>query len=290
MQCYLCAGTEFDLISDKLRYICPKKVVRCRNCGLISLDTPMTPEEERQFYEQEYGEIFSKEKGTTPEKLFQSRLPDAKMYLDWVSPFIQKSDACLEIGCASGYFLATVRDHVRSINGMESHRIMHQYCADMGIPMVPSLEECPDNQYDSVFLFFLLEHLGDPMTFLSQIKRVLKTGGKLFIVVPNADDALLTLYHIPEFRQFYFTPAHQFYYSKSTLGTLLGEKTGFSGIRIMPKQRYDLSNHMHWMQFRKPGGVGKYNQIFSENLRREYADSLINHFLCDTLFAIVEKS
>lgn len=70
---------------------------------------------------------------------------------------------------------------------------------------------------------------------------------------------------------------------------MLLEKCGFSLIRILPKQRYDLSNHMHWMQYRRPGGFGKYNHIFSEKLRTEYAENLINHSLCDTLFAVVTK-
>jgi len=288
MDCYLCKNREFDLISDKMRYECAKKVIKCRNCGLISLDSQMTPDEERNFYEKEYGEIFSKEKDTTPEKLFLARLPDAKMYLEWVKPFIDTKDTCLEIGCASGYFLECLRDNVKSVTGMEAHLLLHKYCEDLGIPMIQSLDECHESKFDRIFLFFLLEHLGDPVTFLSEIRRILRKGGSLFIVVPNADDALFSLYEIPEFRQFYFTPAHQFYYSKRTL-TMLLEKCGFSFSRIIPKQRYDLSNHMHWMQYRRPGGFGKYNHIFSEKLRTEYAQNLIDHFLCDTLFAVVTK-
>ena len=167
MDCYLCKNHEFDLISDKMRYECPKKVIKCRNCGLISLDSPMTPEEEHTFYENEYGEIFSKEKDTTPEKLFQARLPDARMYLEWVKPFIDTEDTCLEIGCASGYFLETLRDNVKSVTGMEAHLRLSKYCEDLGIPMIHSLDECHESQFDRIFLFFLLEHLGDPVTFLS---------------------------------------------------------------------------------------------------------------------------
>ena len=106
------------------------------------------------------------------------------------------------------------------------------------------------------------------------------------IVVPNVDDVLLSTYDIPKFNNFYFTPAHQFYYSKDTLGRLF-TKAGLPKYEILPKQRYDLSNHMHWMMAGRPGGMGKYDDIFGDRLKRAYADDLVARFLCDTLFAVV---
>ncbi|HMA05262.1 MAG TPA: methyltransferase domain-containing protein [Methanomicrobiales archaeon] len=288
MQCYLCGNREFTLITERLRYEEPRAVYRCNRCGLVFLHPTMTPEEERAFYEKEYGEIFSKEKGTTPENLFEARSGDARMYRDWVSPFLDREDDCLEIGCASGYFLMAIREQVRSIHGMEPHAVLNRFCREMGISMIPDLAACRDGRFTKIFMFFLLEHLGDPAGLLAEAGRVLRPGGKLFIVVPNVEDALLSLYEIPAFRDFYYTPAHQFYYSKKTLSDLL-VKSGFSRFGILPRQRYDLSNHMHWMQYGKPGGTGRYNAVFSEELRGEYAKCLTDHFLCDTLFAVAEK-
>lgn len=285
MHCYLCGRPEFTLITSSLRYEQPRAVYRCDHCALVFLHPAMTPEEERAFYEKEYGEIFSREKGTTPEQLFQTRSGDAKMYRDWVSPFLSPDDDCLEIGCASGYFLSAIRDRVRSVHGIEPHAVLNRFCQEIGIPMVPDLSACGDGRFSRVFMFFLLEHLGDPAAFLREVRRVIRKGGSLIIVVPNVEDALISLYDIPAFRAFYYTPAHQFYYSKKTLSDLL-EKSGFPGYEVLPKQRYDLSNHMHWMQYGKPGGMGRYNGVFSENLRREYAESLMDHFLCDTLMAV----
>jgi SAM-dependent methyltransferase len=288
MRCYLCGQPEFTLITDRLRYEQPRAVYRCNHCGLVFLHPTMTPEAERAFYEKEYGEIFSKEKGTTPERLFQARSPDARMYQDWVSPYLDREDDCLEIGCASGYFLSVIREQVRSVQGIEPHRVLHQFCQEIGIPMIPELAVCEDGQFTKVFMFFLLEHLGDPIRFLAEVRRVIRKGGRLIIVVPNVDDALLSLYEIPAFRAFYYTPAHQFYYSKKTLSNLL-DKSGFFRHEVLPKQRYDLSNHMHWMQYGKPGGMGRYNAIFSDGLVREYAQSLTDHLLCDTLMAVVSQ-
>ena len=122
-----------------------------------------------------------------------------------------------------------------------------------------------------------------------EVNRILKSGGKIFIEIPNVEDALLSLYNIPAFNIYYYTPAHQFYYSKKTLSDLLG-KSGFNNFEIKPVQRYDLSNHMHWMMNGKPGGQGLYKHIFSPELLKRYAQDLKDHFICDTLFAVVTKT
>ncbi|MDD1661583.1 MAG: class I SAM-dependent methyltransferase, partial [Methanomicrobiales archaeon] len=208
MKCYLCGSTEHTLVSDKLRYEGTWKVYRCSQCNLVFLHPGMSVDEEREFYEKEYGEIFSAEKGTTPERLFEARLPDARMYRSWVEGEIGKRDACLEIGCASGYFLATIKDAVDSVAGVETHRVLREYCTSRGIPTFAGLQEIPEGRYSRVFLFFLLEHIGDPLALLARVRRSLVPGGRIYIVVPNVEDALLSLYHIPAFASFYYTPAH----------------------------------------------------------------------------------
>jgi SAM-dependent methyltransferase len=286
--CPLCKSSHNAITSEKLRYESLSKVYTCLECGLIFLYPKMTADEERTFYEKEYGEIFSHEKGTTPAKLFEARLPDAKMYFEWTRNDLEKSNNCLELGCASGYFLATIRDQVDSVSGIETHVLLKEYCKNIGINMINSLEECEAEQFDRIFMFFVLEHIGDPINFLLAVKRVLKSQGKLFIIVPNIDDALMKLYDIPAFKSFYFTPAHQFYYSKETLSQVIN-LAGMPDFTIYPRQRYDISNHMHWMMYGKPGGTGRYNSVFSSTLLAEYAKNLEEHFLCDTLYAVVTK-
>ena len=286
--CPLCSSNNTIVLSEKLRYESPRKVFQCRDCSLVFLYPRMTSEEERIFYEKEYGEIYSSEKGTTPASLFTARLPDARMYRDWVRDITDSSCDCLELGCASGYFLDTIRSSVKSVSGIESHLLLNEHCKKIGIRTFDSLNDCGEEQFDRIFMFFLLEHIGDPVAYLRSVKKALKKGGILFIVVPNIDDALMSLYDIPDFKPFYFTPAHQYYYSKATLSRML-TLAGFANHIIHPKQRYDLSNHMHWMMYGKPGGTGKFNTVFSPDLLREYAQNLENKFLCDTLVAVVTK-
>lgn len=286
--CNLCGSKNCEIIADKLRYETDRIIARCSDCTLQFLYPKMEPEEERIFYEQEYGNIYSNEKGTTPAQLFDNRLPDAALYYEWVRDYLNPDDVCLEVGCASGYFLATIKDHVRSVAGVETHKLLKEYCQKNGIDIFEDISEIPSDTYDKVFLFFVLEHLGEPLSYLEEIKRILKPNGLFFFVVPNVDDALLTLFDIPAFKQFYYTPAHQFYYSKKTLEKLF-DMAQLNDYQVFHLQRYDLSNHMHWMMFGRPGGVGKYNHVFSNDLLNEYAKNLIEKDISDTLFAIVKK-
>jgi SAM-dependent methyltransferase len=285
-RCYLCGGTEHQVVAREFRYPIEKTGYRCATCSLVFIHPPMSPEEERRFYEEEYGIIYSQEKNTTPADLFEARQDDARMYRDWVAPWLTPTDDCLEIGCASGYFLAVIKDEVRSVAGLESHLELRRYCTQIGLAIHDRLEDLPAASIDRVFAFFVLEHLGAPLDFLAEAKRVCRPGGSIMIVVPNVDDVLLSTYDIPKFDSFYFTPAHQFYYSRDTLSRLFVQ-AGLPTHEILPKQRYDLSNHMHWMLAGRPGGMGKYDHIFGEPLRQAYADELTARFLCDTLFAVV---
>jgi len=286
MKCYLCASRRIELVSGKLRYKAPQKACKCLNCGLVFLYPKMSRQQEKEFYEKEYGIVFSKEKGTTPEDLFNARQKDAKVYYGLTKKYIRKDQDCLEIGCASGYFLNYIRNRVKSISGVESHSLLRKYCQKIGINTFDDIANIKNMKFDVIFMFFVAEHLGDPKNYLKNLKKLLKKNGRVIIEVPNVEDALLTLYDIPAFKQYYYTPAHPFYYSKKTL-TLLLKKTGYRKFNIEYLQRYDLSNHMHWMMHGKPGGLGKFNGIFSEELNSYYKKDLVVSGKSDTLFAVI---
>ena len=57
----------------------------------------------------------------------------------------------------------------------------------------------------------------------------------------------------------------------------------------MPEQRYDLSNHLVWMQKGIPGGQDYYNNIFSQSTLELYRNDLIKSWNCDTFFLFIYK-
>lgn len=93
------------------------------------------------------------------------------------------------------------------------------------------------------------------------------------------------MYKCEPFEQFYYQSMHHYYFSAKTLRTIT-EAAGFKTVELIPIQRYDLSNHMCWLHYGKPGGTGKYNSVFPEPLDTAYAECLKQRFLCDTILGI----
>jgi len=244
----------------------------------------MTQEAEKEFYEKIYRSTYNTQNA---EKLWVSSMPEAQDRVSRFIPLYTKNSRILEIGCASGYFLFSVKEHVKSVTGVELTTDFVHYAQSKGLDVKESLDEVPDNSYDLIFMFHVLEHVEDPIRFLEQVKRKLSHSGKLIIEVPNVNDILVSTYKIKNHLDFYWEIAHKYYFSKDSLKKVI-DRAGFR-TEIHPLQRYDLSNHMHWMQYGKPGGQGFYNPVFSQSLLDEYAKCLKSKFLCDTIYAIAEK-
>jgi 2-polyprenyl-3-methyl-5-hydroxy-6-metoxy-1,4-benzoquinol methylase len=85
----------------------------------------------------------------------------------------------------------------------------------------------PSNQYDCVFSLAVLEHLRDPSNFLLEIRRVLKSGGVLWLSTPNWHYCSDT---------FYDDYTHVSPYTPKSLHTLLKD-FGFDDTHIYPNLR-----------------------------------------------------
>ena len=284
IKCYLCGNTKCTMIHDNIRYNLSPRPFRCDQCGFVFLYPSMTPEAGKEFYEKTYRFTYENEKA---EDLWQESLPEAKKRVLRFNNIYSKDTRLLEIGCASGFFLNEVKDNVKTVTGVELTKEYVKYAISKGLNVKESLDEIPDNSCDLIFMFHVLEHIDDPVHFLKEVKRKLYENGKLIIEVPNVDDILVSVYKIKNHLDFYWEIAHNYYFSRITLGKVL-EKAGYR-YEIFPLQRYDLSNHTYWMLKGKPGGQGYFKAIFSQSLVDEYEKNIKEKFLCDTIYAIAEK-
>jgi len=116
---------------------------------------------------------------------------------------------------------------------------------------------------------------------------LLKPGGSMVFEVPCASDPLIELYKAPAFDRFYWSVAHHWYFNKKSLSLVLDKLN--CTYRIMPEQRYDISNHMTWMMDGKPGGRERYSHILGKELDDLYKEKLKEHWLCDTMIAFIDK-
>jgi SAM-dependent methyltransferase len=284
MSCYLCGSTKCSMIHDNIRYNMSPRPFRCDQCGFVFLYPRMTPEIEKEFYKKTYRSTYDKQDA---EKLWEASMPEAKNRVSRFMDLYSKDVRILEVGCASGYFLFAVKKHVKSVTGVELTKDFVKYARGKGLDVRESLDEVPDHSCDLIFVYHVLEHIEDPIRFLKDVKKKLSQSGKLIIEVPNVDDVLVSAYKIKNHLDFYWEIAHKYYFSKDSLRQVL-DRAGYTS-EICPLQRYDLSNHMYWMQYGKPGGQGFYGTLFTPSLLAEYEKCLKEKFICDTIYAIAER-
>jgi SAM-dependent methyltransferase len=284
LKCYLCGNSKCSLINDKIRYNLVPRPFRCDTCGFVFLNPRMSPGATQEFYEKTYRTVYENQPA---EDLWNESLPEAKKRVLRFNELYTENTRLLEVGCASGFFLYEVKKYVNTAIGVELTKEYVKYAIDKGLDVRESLNEIPEDSCDLIFMFHVLEYVEDPIRFLIDIRTKLTDAGKCIIEVPNVEDILVSIYKIKSHLDFYWEIAHNYYFSRTTLGRVL-EKAGYQ-FEIFPLQRYDLSNHMRWMFTGLPGGQGYYNSVFSQSLLKEYEKNLMERFLCDTIYVIAKK-
>lgn len=288
MNCKICGTEEISTIDTKIRRIESDeiKVYECKNCGVHFLYPYFEDLAIEEYYNGKYRKEYSNKNYYDEEvnrKFFNRALPEAKKRYERIKHYLSYKDEVLEIGCASGYFLDTIRESVSKVFGVELDEINRNYCKKIDIDTCKDIKLI-DKQFDKIFMFHVLEHIKDPIMYLKELKKYLKKDGMLFIEVPNLEDPLLSIYNIQEYRDFYYQIAHLWYFNNRSLEFILN-KCGFD-FDFINIQRYDLTNHLNWLKNKTPGGNKEYREIFNSDLIESYNDNLVKLNKTDTLFAI----
>lgn len=254
-RCPLCGSAELDLITTKVRFGYEAHVYKCRGCTLTFLDQKSFSFP-KDFYEKEYHQTYIthvEPDALKPDVYYEKMKKSTKVWADKFKAGLSGKEKVLDIGCSTGHFMDLVKDRTKNIYGHELNRKEVEFCKNalkLDVSDRPLKERFEEGCFDYITMIYVLEHIADPLAFLGSVKRFLAPHGKLVILVPNVQDALLNLYDIPEFRGFYYCIEHLFYYSPKTIELLL-HKAGLKGA-IEVIQEYPLANHLNWAYRRAP--------------------------------------
>jgi SAM-dependent methyltransferase len=256
----------------------------------VFLHPIMAPEEEREFYGADFTQYIAargQAGGADPEQSFEKWKPEGERRRGLLEPWLQPGMSVLEIGSATGFLLEAIRAHVGDeLVGIEPGEDFRGFSrSKLGIEAYPDRGAVADRSFDLLLAYYVVEHLRDPVAELSQWRELLKPGGRVAIEVPNVDDALVRYWQVEAFDRLYWQKAHYFNYSHQTL-TMVLRMAGFEDVQTIPVQRYDISNHVHWLWTGKPGGLGAYADLLDEHVNAEYARAQRERWLCDTVMAV----
>ena len=108
----------------------------------------------------------------------------------------------IEIGCGFGEFVAQVIKEKPglSFEGCEQNPSAVKIAQNNGIPVrhtgLSDLAESHPGKYAAVCSFQVLEHVPDPRSFLNAACKLLRSGGKLILGLPNAQSFLRHQFNI----------------------------------------------------------------------------------------------
>jgi SAM-dependent methyltransferase len=145
----------------------------------------------------------------------------------------------LDIGCSVGYTLVAARSLGLDATGTDLSQYAIKACHDQGFRAEPgALAALPfaADEFGLVTMKHVLEHTPDPRAAVQDVRRLLRSGGALFIAVPHADYRKSV--RNPQASR-YFLPAvhgreHFVYYTPATLTRLLQEE-GFRVVSVHPQ-------------------------------------------------------
>ncbi len=268
---------------------------RCGACEVHYQYPGLTEEQEFHFYVAEFEGFMAGRSGASGgwdgcASHIRANEPTRLRRMRYLDPFIHSGARILEVGCSSGFMLLPLAARGHSCVGVEPSGVFGSHVAKQGIEVYTSiaeLEAARIPRFDLIMHFFVLEHVRQPVEFLRSLTKLLRPGGAIVFEVPNAADPLHTLYDVPAFERFYWSVAHPWYFNERSLGRVLDAVSPTHEIRR--EQRYDLSNHLVWARDGKPGGMGKFSQVFGEVFDDAYRSMLVQSGLCDTLVGIVQS-
>lgn len=268
----------------------------CESCDVRYQFPRLTPDEEARFYAAEFESFMADRAGSaggwqkTDKHIVANELTRQRR-MKYITPHLTERASILEVGCSSGFMLLPLRESGYSCTGIEPSGVFSDFLKSKGLSIYDSLDNLrksrPNELFDMILHFFVLEHIADPLDFLKMQLSLLKPGGKIIFEIPSAADPLYSVYDIPAFERFYWSIAHPWYFNEVSTHCLL-KKLGAT-YNIIREQRYDLSNHLVWARDGKPGGMGRFTDTIGAELEENYKQALIKTGNCDTLVGMIKK-
>ena len=137
-------------------------------------------------------------------------------------PRFEKPGVMLDVGCGAGQYLLEMQARGWKVFGSELSRSAAEAGRRAGLDIRGGeIFEAgfASESFDFVRLNHSFEHMSNPHAILAELRRVLKSDGKLFIGVPNLDGLTARLFG--RYWWYMCLPVHTFAYNPQNLRLLL---------------------------------------------------------------------
>ena len=144
----------------------------------------------------------------------------------------QPDGRLLEVGCGSGQKLKKMQELGWEVEGIDFDRAAVNNARSKGLKVcIGTLESqsYPNDYFDAVTMNHLIEHVYDPLKLVSDCYRILKPGGRLVAMTPNAKSWGSSMFK--EDLRGWEPPRHLHIFTPLSIRSLC-EKAGFKKLKV----------------------------------------------------------
>lgn len=175
---------EYDCQEGEEGYLVPGKEwgrhVKCTNCHLVYVNPIEKVSKTNEYY--------FKATNTQAPTIRECYLKTAKCQVRLIQEYTSGTNL-LDIGCAQGFFLFSASQAGYTTKGIEISQDAAEYARrEFGLDIeAKPFEELrfPENHFDVVTLWQVLEHVPYPLAILKEVNRILKPRGLVVVSAPN---------------------------------------------------------------------------------------------------------
>jgi len=262
VDCYLCGSGNSEILfkgNDKslaaVFDTLPDKDMNwmiCKECSFVYRSPVLEGNEYIRLYEKYDSNIFL---DTTPDGYFEKiiSLPkdksENKIKIEWLGNALKrfspdKVSTVLDIGCGGGTLLYTLHEKMPDLKifGVELNKGYAELARRKLKGEIKNQSYSSGmfkKQFDLIINTKVLEHIPDPLSFLTEIAEDLVEQGLFFIEVPDVSD----MYNLPSHDERFDIP-HIYFFSKETL-TFFLNKAGFS---VLESRVYNATRNRAYLQ------------------------------------------
>lgn len=289
--CPVCASPDINpLLTLKDHSVSRDQFVlwQCGNCSLrFTQDAPDENTIGAYYQSSEYISHSNTSKGLI-NKLYQKiRNHTLNQKTKLVINYTRPKGRILDIGAGIGAFLNAIKEkgwEVAGIEPDEGARDQAKKLFHIDLAETNALEQLPENSFDVITLWHVLEHIHQLHTYIEKLKKLLKQSGKIFIAVPNYQSFDASVYKL--YWAAYDVPRHLYHFTPKAMEILMQQH----GLKIIAKKpMWFDSFYISLLSSRYKNGRTKWLGSILTGARSNLK-ALFNKNYCSSLIYIIEKA
>lgn len=232
--CKVCGGKDFSFLFTTFDRVYPIdrefRIIKCRKCGSLFVEPLLSVEELKKHYPRAYYESITGIRFNNKKTFFssiKSKIITKLLCYYYNYPFPVNSrfnlleklcfflfkvrfsilgesfipwdgkGKLLDVGCGMGTNLSRLKKFGWNTYGVELDEYAAGYSRELGHNIFCGTlldAKFPSNFFDVIMFKDVLEHLDNPVEVLKEACRILKSGGRVYILVPISNNLFFNLF------------------------------------------------------------------------------------------------